>query len=495
MSAIFGGSGTKNKARLDLYVSDVNGNDANSGLTPASPVKTLAGAIAKITFNVVAFDVVIHVGRHAGAGYTWATLDSYYLVDGASMYVYGDGAGQAGEDGFTVLKATGPSLAGTTTAVVKDAAMVVNTYRGKTIEILSGAAIGNRRTINYNTGTDIVPTVQFSAGIVAGDTYRIIDSAVVVNTPAFPGTTLIARGVGSPRKSFQFLGGGGFVYPAPSGLCIVNISGIDNLDFCENTAVFFFGGSFSGNINDWMSNCEVGYGETNPNLAQLPALIASTTAWLGWTPGGLTTNSVSWEGGGNYYHGFIVAARLQVSGINHGAIHGGDLSGTAGFASISVNSADVFGDCVLEIGDGRSDTMSNPLRVTALGVGGGFSVASCVYVTGPRSCVEFTFVRLASAIVVLTSATVLLAAKDGGQISTQHGSDLGIELHAGTFGCLAISGGAIGLSHDFILAFGTNPSPSGDITFNLLNGRPAGALTVTTSEAYMSADGSRVWRE
>jgi hypothetical protein len=331
VSAIFGGSGLKNKSRLDLYVSDINGVDTNPG-TIAAPVKTLAGALAKITFTVVAFDVVIHVGAHAGAGYTWATIDGYVLIDGASIHVTCDGAGQPGEDGFTEVLASTVALAGSNDEVIKSAALAVDVYFDLTIEILDGAAAGDRRTLKKNTATDLLPAMRFTAAVAPGDHYRILRPAVAIAAPVLTSTTVICANIGSPIAIQPDSCGGAELTPR-SALVLVNMrfetaagAPVDwaSLEFVSSL-VRMFGVEFEGGFIS--SSGEIAMGLTYYSeiggagllvavLASVPALLASTTSWRGWGVAHANTTasrSLYFSGEGARY-GVFVGQSLRVAG-------------------------------------------------------------------------------------------------------------------------------------------------------------------------------------
>lgn len=161
-------------ADMDIYVRAVDGDDNNPG-TITAPVATLAAAVALIPY-IIAHPVVIHIGPHTGDGYVMPTVKSRILR--ANIYIIGDGAGSG--DGFTELIASTAALAGSGSNVVKSSGLSVDAYRGKTIEILSGAAIGDRRTIRNNTATDIVPSYSFSAVVSTDDLYRIVEPSIYI---------------------------------------------------------------------------------------------------------------------------------------------------------------------------------------------------------------------------------------------------------------------------------------------------------------------------
>lgn len=182
MTTLRAANATVTTAPLDLYVSDVNGLDTNTGLSPASALKTVTAAVAKIP-NGIYHRVIVHMGLHAGAGYTPPTLLRHELRQ--NIWFYGDGAGQAGEDGFVIQKVSAAAAAGTgANVVVTGGGLGVNAYLGMTVEFTSGAAAGNRRTVRDNTATNITPTIPFSPAPAPGDAYRIITPSVVWVVPA-----------------------------------------------------------------------------------------------------------------------------------------------------------------------------------------------------------------------------------------------------------------------------------------------------------------------
>ncbi len=176
---------------IHLYLSGRNGDDDNDGLTPATARATPAGIWALFP-SELSGPLVVHVGA-AGVvgddvGYTWSTMPApMQLNETARIWIYGDGAGQAGEDGFEVIT-TGVADTGTDVNQITIATPVVtNVYQSYTLEMTSGPALGYRRTIMSNTTTSIVPTNQFSsqAGVttgfvpVSGNTFRIIRPSVI----------------------------------------------------------------------------------------------------------------------------------------------------------------------------------------------------------------------------------------------------------------------------------------------------------------------------
>jgi len=168
---------------LDLYVNDVTGDDANPG-TLALPLKTYGAAVAKIPDQIESpdgstiSDVTIHLAPHgSAAGYPLVTIENKATELRALIHITGD-------DNFTELVAPTAAGAGSGSLVVISAALTIDAYLGKTIEILTGAAAGDRRLIRNNSATDIVPVSAFSAAVAPGDSYRIVEPSVVLQLPS-----------------------------------------------------------------------------------------------------------------------------------------------------------------------------------------------------------------------------------------------------------------------------------------------------------------------
>jgi len=192
-SASGGDDVSTTSAEIDIYVRDVDGTDDNDGLSPGAPLKTWQAAVDYLnTFAVHNHTVRVHLGPHSGDGYAWATEPIKPRLLRKNLYIYGDGGGGA-TDGFVVLKATSGAGSGSGIALVKTTGMSANEYRGYTIEILTGDAAGDRRTIKETTTTNIVPIMEFSAAVQAGDSFRVVKPEVVLIPP-----TTIGNATGAP---------------------------------------------------------------------------------------------------------------------------------------------------------------------------------------------------------------------------------------------------------------------------------------------------------
>jgi len=175
-------------AALDVYLSGLNGNDANDGLTPGTAVQTFS-RVWELLPQVVLGPFVVHIGDHGGAGYSYELPpDSCTFAQGAFIVLYGDGAGQGGEDGFNEI-AAGIAGAATTSTVLE---LAVNpgddAVRGYTVQYTSGAASGCRRMVRNNVGVlaTLVDNTSSDTAVltpVPGDNYRVLEPAALLLLP------------------------------------------------------------------------------------------------------------------------------------------------------------------------------------------------------------------------------------------------------------------------------------------------------------------------
>lgn len=148
------------------YVDASNGNDNNDG-SESAPFKTLNAALRAVP-TVVNHDIVIHIksGSYELSPLRARTLNARLVLAG---------------DDFEELEASQAAQAGSSaTEVVAVAGLGTDTYRGKTIEILTGDAAGDRRTIRDHTDTTITPVEEFSSAVADGDTFRIVRPAAEI---------------------------------------------------------------------------------------------------------------------------------------------------------------------------------------------------------------------------------------------------------------------------------------------------------------------------
>lgn len=274
-----------------LYVSGLNGNDVNDGSSPLLAVATLARAFELIPYTLAA-PFVIHLGKQGaapGAAYAWSPMPSpAQLTPDARIWLYGDGAGQAGEDGFDVVAGSpGVAAAGTDANQITTAAIVANAYQGFTLEVVNGPAAGYRRTILTNTTSSIIPCRRFESEDtatavvpVAGNTIRILRPNVIFsgydtagNTDGIPG---LFSGVGN--------GDGG----APLFLVNLAFASVTNQTEINRCSVFGAGVEFRGTVAPIFTNCNGSFGnwdnvfDTSSVQAALPQGANLTTAKKNW---------------------------------------------------------------------------------------------------------------------------------------------------------------------------------------------------------------------
>lgn len=170
-------------SELEFWVDDVNGSDRNDG-SQSAPFKTLSRAFSEVPY-VVAHDCQITVAPHGSGAYAWDTVDRAF-VGTAKLFVR--------FTEFNEIVSSSPAQSGSSNAkVVTSGGLTEDEYVGKTIEILTGSAAGDRRTIRDNTTTEISTCAYFSADVAEDDLYRIVepDSGNAV-TPPGPFTPMVA---------------------------------------------------------------------------------------------------------------------------------------------------------------------------------------------------------------------------------------------------------------------------------------------------------------
>lgn len=346
-------------ATIHLYVSAINGNDLNDGLTSSTALATLTAAEARLPQTIG--QVVIHVGKGVGATpYAMPSFRKRTLM--GELILIGDGAGQLGTDGDSVAV-----LLDITTATTPDTSLglyqiagsgwTLNQYQGKTIEILTGAAAGDRRTIRNNSTTRIYPCAPFTAAVAAGDTFRVWEPTVYVGVTdvANSAETVFVEGNGTPDKvpTTEVLS---------SALYVINMRFITsgsvsgNVGFIIKTSsVVFFGVEFNQaqtismrldgaslimGLNDASDTRSAGvYGMSSFGCT-------TSTTWLGWGFAniGATGASVQPSVSSGNIDGYIVITRGLI--IREGALcnfrGGAFVSPTSAGALVFTNLAQGF---------------------------------------------------------------------------------------------------------------------------------------------------------
>lgn len=339
------------KARMDFYVRDDIGNDANPG-TLLLPLKTIDEAERRIPY-IVAYPGVIHLGTHPAGGWIMPTFRARLLLD--HIVVVGDGAGEAGVDGFTEVVASTVALAGSGNRKVVSAALGAVSHGGfgdlscLTIEILSGAAIGDRRTIRRNTATDIIPVAAFSAAVAPGDSYRIVRPAIdIITYVDWNNNSVLIRGTASSNRVFDNI-------PSPTSdigypslvLCNLNIN-VNNAGtyaqiILDNANCLLLGCTSEVNIGltgvgTYQFGVETYYGGTyygdaaneGVPLGRIIFGCPSSMSWSGWGLGSPNANAnVLLYSADVCCKGFLCCGNIETSG---GILHviGGCAYGAGG---------------------------------------------------------------------------------------------------------------------------------------------------------------------
>jgi hypothetical protein len=187
------GGGSSLEVPSNIYISAANGNDANDGLTPFTPIQTVdrLWGMFPAGGGVINSLVVVHWGSGT---YTYVTPPKAIVFsDQGGLIFHGDGAGQPGDDGFVEL-GTGTVTAHSTAGgalIVTDggAAWVTDEWTGKTVQITSGANVGWLRTVIENTATTYEYVGRGYTAILPGDTFRFVESGVTLVGVGTPFTT------------------------------------------------------------------------------------------------------------------------------------------------------------------------------------------------------------------------------------------------------------------------------------------------------------------
>jgi hypothetical protein len=308
-----------------LYVSAITGNDLADGRTPTTAVASLVRAFELVP-DVVTSPIVVHVGPYdltATGAYAMPSVNRQALAD---LVIIGDGAGQLGGAGaaFSEVVPATSALASSTLVINGAGFDAAGAWRGYTVEILTGAAAGDRRLIADHTATSIIPSAPFTASIGAGDTWRIVRPSVRIDVPdaAGAGEVLLCSGYGTPdaQPSSETLGptlyvvGVRFVVTAPSGSAGFSLRGSSTCFFgvevegITTPQVRLDGASLACGMSGVDSTRGVGvYGA--PALLQSSPV--STTQWLGWGLASIGGNSGSATQtfSGGVFDGYVVSTR------------------------------------------------------------------------------------------------------------------------------------------------------------------------------------------
>lgn len=215
---------TDTLAAKTYFVDDATGDDSDDGLTSGNAFKTFAPLEPELPRGI---RNLIRVMTGPGT-YTWTPIPGKAYDNFLSIE-----ADEARAGIFNELVASQAADAGTTTELIKFIGNLTD-FGGKMIEMLSGAATGERRDIRDNVldPEDIIP-VRPIAGVVPTDTFRIFESNVILK-PTDPDGADVG-------KQFGWFGGdllptaGGTADPIPGGVALLFVKLDNSLTFSNHT--------------------------------------------------------------------------------------------------------------------------------------------------------------------------------------------------------------------------------------------------------------------
>jgi len=276
------------ESELDLYVRPVDGDDDNPG-TSEEPFETFGPVKDKLN-AVQDTKVRVHVGMHTGDGIQWEQIEPLLMRENVWFLV--DGGGAPGDDGFNVLLGPTAMAAGTTSAKLATAGgLVADAFNGKTAEVLTGAAAGDRKQIQVNDANDIYLSADSSPGIAEGDTFRVVEPKVQFILPksSSDGTTPLAVGCGYGTNDFYAVVNKGKV-------CIANCIWVANPDVplnavsADSSTIMLLGCEISDDVFVFDSTeasilCGIedgNYPYGIPSAVDDGAGAPQKTSWYGW---------------------------------------------------------------------------------------------------------------------------------------------------------------------------------------------------------------------
>lgn len=200
---------TQTTGVLHLYADGTSGSDSNNGLTALTAKKTLS-AVFSLLPSVIKHNTAIHLnGTFTISSDTTSNLiiplmasNINFIVDGGPIMVtVADNSGSPWSADINSTTSIGLSTAG----------WVADVYKGYIVEVLSGPASGQHRTIQSNTATTITPHRNFTVDPGAGATFRISRYATTINATEGKYQVIIVNYTGYGRLTFErmsFLGSG-----------------------------------------------------------------------------------------------------------------------------------------------------------------------------------------------------------------------------------------------------------------------------------------------
>jgi hypothetical protein len=173
---------TKTTEAKHYYCDSDSGNDSNDGLTWDTAKKTLDG-VRLVIPDIIYHLTIIHLkGTFDVTGYH--KYDFFVSSDTTRVAVAGKRLVITGtDDKVEIVGTCTVSAASNRMATDGSKSWTTDDYAGYWVEILSGPCIGEVRTIQSNTSTQLVATRVFSASLQIGNTFRIVRPATTLTAP------------------------------------------------------------------------------------------------------------------------------------------------------------------------------------------------------------------------------------------------------------------------------------------------------------------------
>lgn len=280
---------------LPVYVNLVTGDDNNDGDTPESPILNFQAYIDRFK-NPPKRGRIVHLT--SGVHSQWQTPLGWGWYE--PLIFVGDGAGQSGDTGYTVLRAAELAQAGTTDRIVVTTGGVTSAMLGKTLRVLDGSGnpTGVARHINRVVGNDLYLNFRVT-GLAAGAQFDVVESAVSFSWDDSFDVAWEGRSPNVPSTTYNtpnFL-------PTNSGLCFINVEQQHSGDFSGSRfvggPVILFGVE-SPDINrmnftdaNVLAAMDVVSGIANP-WTQIAPFIAQVGADFPQTAQEIVTNWTGW---------------------------------------------------------------------------------------------------------------------------------------------------------------------------------------------------------
>jgi hypothetical protein len=291
---------------VSFVVDDAIGSDDPSqDGSAANPLATIVEAERRAALIPDA-EVDILVRPHSGVGYAWPTFRPRLFLDSAPIWVRFTEFAELVAPGDTGQGGSGTAVLVTSGGLTPDA------LEGKTVEILDGAAAGDRRSIRDNTATNITPNAHFSASVL-GSSYRVIEpdpGNIVIPTIHVPMVHGMGVAESIPVGDTDFLPGVRLVN------AILDVP-IDTI-FVVDARFSLFGCELDddGTLVRYHGSGQVLFGRSAWNRVGPPSAEAalSATSWVGWGCSWTGGHFPSWTGAAPYVSGFVNALRWIVFG-------------------------------------------------------------------------------------------------------------------------------------------------------------------------------------